>query len=66
MFSLEFDYLSMNDVMKVMKDLDLPQKNQDFSNVCRLDTRVRLSLEDKFRERIADIRGCTLIEQQTQ
>lgn len=66
MFSIEFDYLSMNDVMKVMKDLDLPQKNQDFSNVCRLDTRVRLSFEDKFRERIADIRGCTLIEQQTQ
>lgn len=57
-WSLEFDYLSMNAVMKVVKDLSLPQRSLDFGEVCRLEVRVRLSAEADFRTRMGDIKGC--------
>ncbi len=57
-WSLEFDYLSMNAVMKVVKDLSLPQRSQDFGEVCRLEVRVRLSAEADFCTRMGDIKGC--------
>ena len=51
-FRLHFDYLSMNAVMKVLKDMDLPQSAQDFGERCSLVTRVRLSAVEDFMERI--------------
>ena len=59
-YTLDFGYLSMNPVMKVVKDLDLPQQGQDFGERCRLQVRVRLSLDADFRDRIAHIEDCTL------
>ena len=59
-YRLDFGYLSMNAVQKALKDLDLPQKNQDFGERCSLTTRVRLSLEDSFRDRFTKIEDCTL------
>ena len=59
---LDFGYLAMNAVQKVLKDLDLPQRDQDFGERCSLVTRVRLSLEDTFRERISHIPDCNLSE----
>lgn len=51
-FHIEFDYLSMNDVMKVLKDLSIEQRNQDFGERCSMDVRVRLSKCDDFLSRI--------------
>ena len=51
-FRVSFDYLSMNSVMKVLKDMDLPQSAQDFSARCSLETRVRLTAVDTFRQRL--------------
>lgn len=53
-FRLHFDYLSMNAVMKVLKDMDLPQSAQEFGETCSLEVRVRLSAVDDFRDRLAD------------
>lgn len=53
-FRLHFDYLSMNAVMKVLKDMDLPQSAQEFGETCSLEVRVRLSVVDDFRDRLAD------------
>ena len=53
-FRLRFDYLSMNAVMKVLKDMELPQSAQEFGETCSIDVRVRLSAVDDFRERLAD------------
>ena len=53
-FRLRFDYLSMNAVMKVLKDMDLPQSAQEFGETCSLEVRVRLSAVDDFRDRLAD------------
>ena len=61
-WKLDFGYLAMNAVQKVLKDLDLPQKDQDFGERCSLVTRVRLSLEDVFRERISQIPDCNVSE----
>ena len=59
-FRLRFGYLSMNAVMKILKDMDLPQKDQAFGMECSLTTRVRLSSEEAFRERIGQVEGCRL------
>ena len=54
-YRLTFDYLSMNAVMKVLKDMGLPQGGQDFGTQCSLTTRVRLSEDAAFRERIGKL-----------
>lgn len=55
LYRISFDYLSMNAVQKVLKDMGLPQNSQDFSQRCSLVTRVRLSEDGLFRERLAGI-----------
>lgn len=47
-FSIGFDYLNMNQVMKVLKEMELPQSGQDFGERCSLTTKVRLSEVDNF------------------
>lgn len=59
-FRLEFDYLAMNAVMKVLKDMGLPQEGQEFGTSCSLRTRVRLSALQDFRDRLGS--ACTVTE----
>ena len=61
-FRVVFGYMSMNSVMKVMKDLNLSQSNQQFDMECSLQTVVRLTLVDSFLERMADVEGCRVEE----
>ena len=51
-FRLQFDYLSMNAVMKVLKDMDLPQRAQEFGESCSLQTSVRLAAVEDFLKRM--------------
>ena len=53
-FRLQFDYLSMNAVMKVLKDMDLPQAAQEFGESCSLQTSVRLASVEDFFKRIGN------------
>lgn len=62
MFRISFGYMNMNDVMKVMKDMGLEQKNQKFDMECSIDTSVRLSQVDTFLERMQDVEGCNIDE----
>lgn len=55
---LSFDYLSMNAVMKVLKDMGLSASQQDFGTACALTVRVRLSAEEDFLSRIGKIDAC--------
>ena len=59
--TLKFSYMAMNDVMKVIKDLSLPQSNQRFDTECSVDLRVRLSQDADFRKRISNISGCEIV-----
>ena len=54
-YRISFDYMSMNAVMKVLKDMDLPQSGQDFGEKCSLVTRVRLAQDESFKERLSDV-----------
>ena len=54
-FRICFDYLAMNAVMKVLKDMDLAQSKQDFGERCTLEVRVRLSAVEDFLQRMQDI-----------
>ena len=55
LYRVRFDYLAMNDVMKVLKELGLQPSGQDFGLQCSLEVRVRLSLEESFRSRLAEV-----------
>ncbi|MBR6414783.1 MAG: YigZ family protein [Bacteroidales bacterium] len=57
-YNITFGYLQMNQVMKVLKDMNLPQREQLFGENCSLRTDVRLTLEDDFLLRCSNIEGC--------
>ncbi len=61
-FRIDFGYGAMNQVMKVLKDMDLRQKDQDFGNECSLKAWVRLSMEDDFKDRLSGVEGCRIEE----
>ena len=61
-FRLRFDYLDMNGVMKVLKDLSLVPSGQVFEARCSLEVRVRLTLTDSFRERLSHVASCEIEE----
>lgn len=54
---VDFDYLAMNDVMKIIKDFDLQIVNQKFDNICRLEIQVREKFKAKVIEKFEDIQG---------
>lgn len=47
-YRLEFPYDAMNAVMKILKEHELPQWNQDFQLECRLEFSVRKSISDEI------------------
>ena len=54
---VDFDYLAMNDVMKIIKDFDLQIVKQKFDNICRLEIQVREKFKAKVIEKFEDIQG---------
>ena len=59
-YRIGFGYERMPQVMKVIKDLDLPQRNRSFDNSCSLEVRIRDTLKEDFLERTGTI--CTFVE----
>lgn len=51
-YSLHFEYENLPRVMSLVKEMDLPQRKQDFSQECRLEVRVRKNLEEDFLQRM--------------
>ena len=52
-FTLEFGYLQMNDVMKVLKEMGITPLRQDFDLDCHIEVRVRLGQIEDFRKQLA-------------
>lgn len=50
-YRIEFDWSMMPAAMKIVKDLELPQRAQDFGTSCSMEVRVRLKLEQDFLEK---------------
>ena len=47
-YELKFSYVRMNDVMKIVKELDLPVRDQQFEMECRMTVEVRTTLVERF------------------
>lgn len=56
-FWVEFDYLGMNDVMKVFKDEQLPQKKNEFDLRCKIRSSIRESEAQRIFEKLENIEG---------
>jgi putative IMPACT (imprinted ancient) family translation regulator len=58
---VEFGYLSMNEVMKVVKDHQLGITNQAFDTSCQIELSVAESQIEQVRDKLFEIEGLRLI-----
>ena len=56
-YELQFDYLQMNDVMKIMKDENLEMLSQNFELSCTLSFSVRKSNSTKIYDLLSKVQG---------
>lgn len=56
-YRLNFDYLAMNEVMKIMKDENLKISNELFDNDCSLEVAVRKSQLNQVLAKLEKVRG---------
>lgn len=56
-FTIKFDYAVMNDVMRVLKEENPQQTNQQFDNQCSIDLSIRKKQGETLRQKLAKIEG---------
>jgi uncharacterized YigZ family protein len=56
-YTISFDYLQMNDVMKVIKDMQLTIVNQRFDNQCEIKLTFRKNLTNQILNKLDKIEG---------
>ena len=56
-FEVEFGYLVMNDVMRVVKEMRPEVLEQRFDNLCTMQLSIRAGRADALRERLQKIEG---------
>jgi uncharacterized YigZ family protein len=63
-YEITFPYLSMNYVMKILKEESVGQSNQIFDLECRMNVNFRSSASEKILGRLSRVEGlkCTFIE----
>ncbi|MCE5204676.1 MAG: YigZ family protein [Porphyromonadaceae bacterium] len=54
---IHFDYILLNDVMRVLKQFETVQWTQDFSETCRMTLKIRRSLSAQLKEMLSSIYG---------
>lgn len=59
-YQVQFEYVQMNDVMKVVKDFDLKIKNQQFDNQCTIEIDFRKSLSNQILGKLEKIDGISV------
>lgn len=60
-YTLHFGYEQLPSIMKAVKDMDLPQRGQDFGMECTMQVRIRETLRSDFLEKIGKL--CTFTEE---
>ena len=53
-YAVTFDYVAMDRVMRVLKDMGIAPSGYTAEDVCRMEMRVRLSDVERFRQRMED------------
>jgi uncharacterized YigZ family protein len=61
-YSLEFEYPLMNEVMKVVKEYELESFDQVFELSCALKLKVNLELKESVVKKLKNIKGCRIDE----
>lgn len=56
-YELVFSYVQMNDVMRIVKEMDLPVTEQQFDMECRMVLEVRTTLVERFVSRCEKVEG---------
>ncbi len=54
---IHFDYMLLNDVMRVLKQFETTQWTQDFRETCRMTLQIRRSLSTQLKETLSAIYG---------
>lgn len=60
-YRIQFDYLSMNSVMKILKEYSLVPQNQQYDMACSLEVYLRLSLCERMEKSFADLRNPNIV-----
>ena len=60
-FCIRFDYVQMNNIMKIFKEKDLPQNKNEFDLQCRIWSSVRQNDADEIFELFRKIEGVVII-----
>lgn len=56
-YELKFAYIQMNDVMRIVKEMELPVSEQQFEMECRMVVEVRATLTERFMTRCEKVEG---------
>lgn len=56
-YSIQYDYLQMNDVMKLLKDLKITPSETNYDTQCRIIVDIRLTMTERFTEEASKIEG---------
>ncbi len=56
-YELKFSYVQMNDVMRIIKEMELPVLEQNFEMECRMVVEVRTTLVERFVTRCEKVEG---------
>ena len=56
-YEISYPYVSMNDVMKILKDENIGQSDQSFDLECRIKVNFRVSTREKILNRLSRIEG---------
>lgn len=64
-FVVKYEYLQMNAVMKILKDLDISVVSQTFDTECEICVKVRLSLTERFFKEVQGIDRVEVVENTT-
>lgn len=59
-YRLSFQYQQMNDVMRIVKEMDLPVREQAFEMQCAMEVEVRSTLVERFMTRSEKVEGLTV------
>lgn len=59
-YQLVFPYVQMNDVMRIVKEMELPVTEQEFEMECRMVLEVRTTLVERFVSRCEKVDGLVL------
>jgi len=60
LYDLRFSYVQMNDVMRIVKEMELPVREQTFEMECKMVLEVRTTLTERFISRAEKVEGLSV------